>query len=361
MTRRRTRPGNTMLRRLLAAIFVICLVRQTEAKKKTKEELEVEKEFDKQTAKKEEAKKKKVTERHKKLDEYMREERSVFFGDPPPEDGEEQEAPEAAASASKGSSASAKGSVWKHEKDAPEWPDEAMAQRTTERVSAGKRAAKWIPCEVCQERILDFFPQNGDNDGMRRMIDTTHLEESLSSENKQLCEMRTLAKIFRERNLYIQTDPDGSAKLVTYDGEGQPFYEEINTSDLLFHWKSLAIHQACVDIFRRDGEDLAQAVKQAYIRMAGEEEANDLPMLQIRERASNSALEACQKKSNVCKMSQKMVKDREKRMKRIAKGQKLEEDMKSHLKAKTAERVKQIMATQEAAGKSEEKGGDDEL
>lgn len=149
------------------------------------------------------------------------------------------------------------------------WPDVGMGQRTTERLRAGKRAAKYIACGVCEERVLSLFPTSADADSISRIIDGDTLKEFLG-DAKQLCGMRDLARLFRSRRLEVDPKPDGSAELAQVPHNSiAPFYEEINTSELAFHWKSFAVQHACSETFRRDGDTIANGVVQSYRTMDG--------------------------------------------------------------------------------------------
>merc|ERR1712066_580595 len=87
--------------------------------------------------------------------------------------------------------------------------------------------------------------------------------------------MKTLAQLFRSRRMEIVPDGDGSAKLRKAESGTTPFYEEINTSDLVFHWKSFALKEACFDTFRRDGDAVARGVEEAYTSARSEHEDGD--------------------------------------------------------------------------------------
>lgn len=149
------------------------------------------------------------------------------------------------------------------------WPDEGMGQRTPERVSAGKRAAKYIACNVCEERVLALIPPGGDLDMISPVVEN-NLGDWIG-DTKGLCEMRGLANLFRNRRLEVKTKPDGSAVLATVQSSSKiPFYEEINTSELAFHWKSFAVQHACAETFRRDGDAITRGFEKAYAKITGE-------------------------------------------------------------------------------------------
>ncbi|CAK0868690.1 unnamed protein product [Prorocentrum cordatum] len=147
-----------------------------------------------------------------------------------------------------------------------------MGQRTSERVSAGKRAAKYIACTVCEERVAALFPSDADADQIGRVVEAEigdHLGDA-----KTLCAMKPLARLFRGRRLEVSPKPDGSAELRAT--KKHPLYEEINTSELAFHWKSLAVQHACMETFRKDGDAVAAAFGKAYAALAeAADEAGD--------------------------------------------------------------------------------------
>lgn len=59
-------------------------------------------------------------------------------------------------------------------------------------VEAGKEAARWIACEVCEERLLSLFPSSGDADSIDHFIEGETLVDSLG-DAKSLCSMRPCA------------------------------------------------------------------------------------------------------------------------------------------------------------------------
>merc|ERR1719330_2219542 len=80
--------------------------------------------------------------------------------------------------------------------------------------------------------------------------------------------MRDLAGVFKGRRLEIETNnKDGSAKLVTAQEGKPPTYDEINTSELAFHWKSFALQHACMETFRKDGDLVAADLLKAYEKL----------------------------------------------------------------------------------------------
>lgn len=143
------------------------------------------------------------------------------------------------------------------------WPSSGVGQRTSERISAGKRAAQYIACSVCEIRVRALFPDAGDADTYLQVFESGSAEEALSNV-KDLCNMRDLADIFRSRLLEVKTQPDGSASLGKSTDEQPPFYEEINTSDLAFHWQSFAVQHACSEAFRRDGDLVSEVLEKSF-------------------------------------------------------------------------------------------------
>merc|ERR1712045_848017 len=65
----------------------------------------------------------------------------------------------------------------------------------------------------------------------------------------------------------IETSKDGSAKMVTAQEGTSPTYDEINTSELAFHWKSFALQHACTETFRKDGDAIIEDLKKAWLKL----------------------------------------------------------------------------------------------
>lgn len=193
-----------------------------------------------------------------------------------------------------------------------EWPTAGIGQRTSDRVSAGKQAAKYIACGVCEERLMELFvtlvPGPGDRlpdeDSVTQFLDGDGLGDALG-DAKSVCEMRDLAKLFRSRRMEVQTNPDGSAVLSKVGVDSPPpFYEEINKSELAFHWKSFAVQHACTETFRRDGDAVAKEVIDAYRR--GEDSPGEEPG----QRLAMAAKAGC-RRAKTCRAATKKIKKAE--------------------------------------------------
>eukprot|EP00913_Durusdinium_trenchii_P009850 g9247.t1 len=48
------------------------------------------------------------------------------------------------------------------------WPSEQIGERSGERVRAGKRAAKFIACSVCEQVVQSSFPKPHELDSIRK-------------------------------------------------------------------------------------------------------------------------------------------------------------------------------------------------
>mmetsp|Transcript_15710 Transcript_15710/g.23916 ORF Transcript_15710/g.23916 Transcript_15710/m.23916 type:complete len:261 (+) Transcript_15710:1-783(+) len=185
------------------------------------------------------------------------------------------------------------------------WPEASIGQRTSDRVSAGKRAAKYIACEVCEERSLSLFPNTGDVDEIGAFMDVEHFSDKLS-DAKTLCGMRSLAKLFKGRKMEVQTFADGTARLSKLDLDAPaPFYEEINTSDLAFHWQSYAVQHACTEIFRRDGEELAKAIEANFYKFDNTDPRRLPKPEEVRQRISKAVSVSC-RTARLCKEADKL-------------------------------------------------------
>eukprot|EP00927_Polykrikos_kofoidii_P060721 TRINITY_DN55643_c0_g1_i1.p1 TRINITY_DN55643_c0_g1~~TRINITY_DN55643_c0_g1_i1.p1 ORF type:complete len:221 (+),score=42.85 TRINITY_DN55643_c0_g1_i1:109-771(+) len=180
------------------------------------------------------------------------------------------------------------------------WPEVGMGSRTSERVSAGKRAAKYIACEVCEERVFAHFPKKPEEDKVNELFDDGGLAD-LFGDVKEFCGMRKLAQIFRGERLEVKPKSDGSAVVQRAADGSIPFYEEINTSELAFHWLSLAIQHACTETFRRDADTIVKDLEKAFRSSAGlDGMGRDLPM-----RLRFAARKGCSR-SKMCKAAVKL-------------------------------------------------------
>lgn len=192
------------------------------------------------------------------------------------------------------------------EKTAKVWPDANMGQRTSERVSAGKRAAKYIACDVCEELTFSVMPAFHETAAIEKL--DTFMEEEVSGilgDVKPLCNMKDLAVIFKRRKLEIQTHPDGSAKMDKSKDGKSPDYDEINTSELAFHWKSFALQHACMEVFRKDGDAIAAALRTEYSRIRDQHSDEEVAYNEWFRMFTRMIQTSC-KKSKVCKAQEKL-------------------------------------------------------
>ena len=148
--------------------------------------------------------------------------------------------------------------------------------RTGKLVGKAKKISKEIQCQACQFIAYDTF--------------TTHLltrpnEHDEILEEFEKCPMRELARLFMGYSIDIQQFDDNGKRIVSStrdeeidsdpedandpDEKGiwrlrktkkRPFYEEINTSDMVYHWRSGAIRDACFLMLRKGdiSEDLSE-------------------------------------------------------------------------------------------------------
>merc|ERR1719506_2560123 len=94
---------------------------------------------------------------------------------------------------------------------------------------------------------------------------------------------------------------DGTARLEKAAEGSHPFYEEINTSDLVFHWKSLAVQEACTEVFRRDGDAVAAAVEKGYKQLGRSDGQESEPMQHL-----NVAIRKACSRAKACKPADKL-------------------------------------------------------
>mmetsp|Transcript_81716 Transcript_81716/g.154319 ORF Transcript_81716/g.154319 Transcript_81716/m.154319 type:complete len:256 (+) Transcript_81716:32-799(+) len=145
------------------------------------------------------------------------------------------------------------------------WPEQNIGMKTKETVTAGKKASKWIACEVCTERLLALFPPEGDNDQIEMILEMG-LAQWLS-DAKALCDMKNLAQLFSGRRMEIKVFTDGSAGMERIKGD-PPFYNETNDNENEWHWKSFALQHACLETFRKNSEKIGKTVSKAYRKLA---------------------------------------------------------------------------------------------
>eukprot|EP00746_Dinoflagellata_sp_MGD_P162555 gnl/MRDRNA2_/MRDRNA2_90168_c0_seq1.p1 gnl/MRDRNA2_/MRDRNA2_90168_c0~~gnl/MRDRNA2_/MRDRNA2_90168_c0_seq1.p1 ORF type:complete len:243 (-),score=45.24 gnl/MRDRNA2_/MRDRNA2_90168_c0_seq1:41-688(-) len=181
------------------------------------------------------------------------------------------------------------------------WPAEDLGQRTSEKVSAGKRAAKWIACDVCKVRVAALFKEEIDEEQVGDVLENS-LGEWLG-DAKKLCDMKGLAQLFRGQKAEIVTHDDGSAEM-KFKGQGEkaPFYEEINTSDLVFHWKSLALQHACMEVFRKSGDLVHEGIKAEYESLS---QRKDVMQGTPFDRLMKATYKSC-REAKFCKASDKL-------------------------------------------------------
>mmetsp|Transcript_154190 Transcript_154190/g.283888 ORF Transcript_154190/g.283888 Transcript_154190/m.283888 type:complete len:242 (+) Transcript_154190:2-727(+) len=182
------------------------------------------------------------------------------------------------------------------------WPDATMAQRTSDRVAAGKRAARHIACDVCEERVMSHFPASFDPEQVREVFESGRLAEGLG-DVKALCAMKQLAETYRKQYREVVIETSGLARLKKQADGKYVFYEEINTSDLVFHWKSFAVKEACTEAFRRDADAVSRAVEKAFKR-GGNIDA--LSSAELAERLAAAAGTGC-RQSKTCKAADKLA------------------------------------------------------
>lgn len=182
------------------------------------------------------------------------------------------------------------------------WPDANMAQRTSERVAAGKRAARHIACDVCEERVLSHFLATFDPEQVREVFESGRLAEGLG-DVKELCAMKELAQTYRKRYLEVVIETSGLARLKKQADGKYIFYEEINTSDLVFHWKSFAVKEACTEAFRRNADAVSRAVEKAFKRGGN---IDSLSSTELAELLAAAAATGC-RHAKTCKAADKLA------------------------------------------------------
>lgn len=185
------------------------------------------------------------------------------------------------------------------------WPSDGMSQRTSDKVKAAKRAAKFLGCDMCAITLASRVPHEAE--AFAEYLKLGKLADLLSDATG-LCKMKVLADTLRAARLEVETYSNGTAELKRR-AEGVPFYEDINTSDLIFHWKSLAVQHACLEVFRRKGGDaVAAGVLKASESLQHDDSSRDEQEMNI-----NRALYVGCRESRTCKKEVKRRETTEKR------------------------------------------------
>eukprot|EP00930_Biecheleria_cincta_P064372 TRINITY_DN49952_c0_g1_i1.p1 TRINITY_DN49952_c0_g1~~TRINITY_DN49952_c0_g1_i1.p1 ORF type:complete len:232 (-),score=64.17 TRINITY_DN49952_c0_g1_i1:58-753(-) len=191
-----------------------------------------------------------------------------------------------------------------------EWPNDSIGERTTERVAAAKRAGKYIACQVCEQVVLSKLPRPHDQEQISKFMGGEEFSEQMD-DVKSTCNMKRLAKTFKFSKLEVVTQPDGTAVMRSSASKSEPFYEEINRSELAFHWKSFAVEHACQETFRR-GAAVSSSLRKAFDRLAGEQSREEeVGEQELKERVRSAVKASCQR-AKFCKASVKLWSERSK-------------------------------------------------
>ncbi|CAK9071964.1 unnamed protein product [Durusdinium trenchii] len=116
---------------------------------------------------------------------------------------------------------------------------------------------------VCEQVVQSSFPKPHELDSIRKTFSSEELHER---DAKGSCAMKRLAQLFKRQKLEVTPLPDGTAEMRT--AKTEPFYEEINKSELAFHWKSFALQHACSEVFRSDADMVHRAMQKEFERLA---------------------------------------------------------------------------------------------
>merc|ERR1711920_995524 len=80
--------------------------------------------------------------------------------------------------------------------------------------------------------------------------------------------------------------------------ENKPIYDDFTESDEFFHWKSFAIREACMEVFRKDADAVAQGLKESF--KASDSSEDEMPA-----RVTAANREGCSR-ARACKAAIKM-------------------------------------------------------
>lgn len=192
-----------------------------------------------------------------------------------------------------------------------EWPNDSIGERTTQRVAAGKRAGKYIACQVCEQVVLSKLPRPHDQEQISKFLGGEEFSDQMD-DVKATCNMKRLAKTFKFSKLEVVGQPDGTAVMRSAASKSEPFYEEINKSELAFHWKSFAVEHACLETFRQGGPQVSSNLLKAFDRLSKEQNREEeVGEQELKERV-RSAVKASCRRAKFCKASVKLWSNRPK-------------------------------------------------
>eukprot|EP00439_Symbiodinium_sp_Y106_P047503 s2231_g6.t1 len=156
------------------------------------------------------------------------------------------------------------------------WPSDSIGERTVERISAGKRAGKFIACSVCEHVVQSALPKTSEVDDLRKILASEDSRQfwfefiEHLGDAKTTCGMKRLATLFKRLKLEVAALPDGTAELRATKSHSEPFYEEINKNELAFHWKSFAVEHACLEVFRQDADSVHSAMLKEFDKLVAD-------------------------------------------------------------------------------------------
>lgn len=149
------------------------------------------------------------------------------------------------------------------------WPPDVVQRRTRELENAGRRAATWVACPVCEALAFSVAEEMRKNllqlEARGEDLDGDDMEEMLGGP-RELCKMSRLAKLMRAQGLEVAThENNASASLLRRRDNRVPLYTD-KLEEGAFHYKSFGVQRACTRLFRLGFEQVAGEVAAAYRR-----------------------------------------------------------------------------------------------
>eukprot|EP00931_Biecheleriopsis_adriatica_P107713 TRINITY_DN82036_c0_g1_i1.p1 TRINITY_DN82036_c0_g1~~TRINITY_DN82036_c0_g1_i1.p1 ORF type:complete len:364 (+),score=92.55 TRINITY_DN82036_c0_g1_i1:78-1169(+) len=157
-----------------------------------------------------------------------------------------------------------------------EWPESDLGPKTPERTNAGKRASKYLSCDVCQVQLMGLLLEHNqsafeeDRGRLDEWLATDELEEVLEDSGK-LCDVQKLMHNVFFFGGEFKTNPDGTAALVLTGGDVESQWQQRGDAEEVYNWKVLAMHTSCQETFRQDSTKIAKGLKKGWKASSGED------------------------------------------------------------------------------------------
>lgn len=159
--------------------------------------------------------------------------------------------------------------------DGNEFPTEDTLAKGPVSASASRRAARVLGHSVCQLQVIAAYIHRGNAEAINRWLTKGGLSEMVESA-KYFCQLGVLTYNlnFFGFELQIRNSTHGEDKRAVLVGNSEYHWSE-SESEHQSNWKLDAVHAACMETFRRDGDRIAEAVRKAWIKIGLEEEGEE--------------------------------------------------------------------------------------